>query len=877
MTSLAAVLTGHRALPIETVEQAMLRQTLFGGDLATNLLELGAIDETTLLSMVGLSLGLPTAEPGPLPPCTDALRARVPHTLPTQREVFPLPAPPGWLKLAVAERLSDSTVAELSIQTGSQIEQHVALRIRIQQATSRDFGVALDTRATRLLELLDGPRLPSTAPPSAAPPSAAPPSAAPPSAAASPPSRAPSKPPLSVRPVAVRARAAAVLSRSLLPKAARGNPGASTNRRRRGPFTAAMAEGALGQCASAGEALEVWSDFVSQYFESVALFALKNKALTLTRLRGAGEANQPSKFKTVGLDVSGSIAKACEQRNWHLACLGTQGTDQAVADGLGCGTTHKVLLVPVSVRGRVVAMILGDDGARDVELPQVGDVLSFTALVELALERLLVERKRHQKGPERRASGRKTPAPPAPAALVEETSAQLPPVEEASAPLPPVEPLSAPVAELGGFHPESPPTLRTTPDARTHASPPPDPHDGETVRAPEVERIAQAELTQILRDQAQVPAAAAFSTESPVGLESAGAAPGPFGSSVTKPGLISTRPGLMLESPQLPNHAGTKPGLPPAPPTSTNLFATPSSADKTGVKEVYGEECCALVEQLLDGDTSVIPALVELGDLAAGLLSQKLPGPLTPYSRPSRAENTRRASESGPVLRALVALGPVARPHVIARTTDPNASVRSWATRLLGELPGRQSAIAVARRLVQDRHPEVRRAAFAAGQMLGRDTDAGAALRGSLLTTAGDRGTVVTQRLSAIDALSDLRDVAAIPDLVGLLSDTNPGTAAAAQQALVVLTRQDFGFDGSKWLPWYETNRTRPRIEWLIDAVDHDSPTIRQLAAEELHTLSRLYVGDIDDADPEQRRRVQQKYREWYRNTPERASVSPRG
>ncbi len=346
---------------------------------------------------------------------------------------------------------------------------------------------------------------------------------------------------------------------------------------------------------------------------------------------------------------------------------------------------------------------------------------------------------------------------------------------------------------------------------------------------------------------------------------------------------ISTKPGLNPDPEAAFSETGTRLGLaedaqlaqagPPHAPAVAKL-ALPMELSGAPPSMDYGADCRDLVERLLAGDSSVLPELVELGDRAAAFLSHKLPGPFLNPTRPPRPDGPVRASEASLVLSALVAFGPVARPHVIAKSSDPNAQVRGWATRLLGELPGRQAAIAVARRLVQDRHPEVRRAAFGAAQMLSTDPDAAAALRGALLTTASDPAVVVTQRLAAIDALCDMRDTLAIPDLILLLSDPNPGTAAAAQQALVTLTRQDFGYSKDDWTSFYTLNETRHRLEWLIDALNHTNPTLRQLAAEELHAVSRIYVGDIDDRDEEQRLRVQRKYREWFRTTGGR-SVRP--
>jgi hypothetical protein len=175
--------------------------------------------------------------------------------------------------------------------------------------------------------------------------------------------------------------------------------------------------------------------------------------------------------------------------------------------------------------------------------------------------------------------------------------------------------------------------------------------------------------------------------------------------------------------------------------------------------------------------------------------------------------------------------------------------------------------MAVAQRLMHDRDAEVRRAAFAAGQLLANDPESALALRNSLSGAARNETLAVTQRLAALDALSDLRDAQATPSLWRLLQDTNPSIAAAAQQALVVLAGHDFGHDVDAWAHWWDRNCQRHRIEWLIDALIDDSSNVRQSAMEQLRQISRLYVGFFDDNVLEERVRVQERYRIWWQTT----------
>jgi HEAT repeat protein len=154
-----------------------------------------------------------------------------------------------------------------------------------------------------------------------------------------------------------------------------------------------------------------------------------------------------------------------------------------------------------------------------------------------------------------------------------------------------------------------------------------------------------------------------------------------------------------------------------------------------------------------------------------------------------------------------------------------------------------------------------------AGQLLTHDHESAQAIQSALAGAARNETLAVTQRLAALDALSDLRNGQAIPSLTKILIDTNPSIRAAARQTLCNLACRDFGYDIDAWSHWWAHNAQRHRVEWLIDSLSDDSATTRQAAFDELRAISRIYVGQYDDNVPEQRTRVQERYRQWWNET----------
>jgi hypothetical protein len=116
---------------------------------------------------------------------------------------------------------------------------------------------------------------------------------------------------------------------------------------------------------------------------------------------------------------------------------------------------------------------------------------------------------------------------------------------------------------------------------------------------------------------------------------------------------------------------------------------------------------------------------------------------------------------------------------------------------------------------------------------------------------------------AAAAALGTLRDVRAIPDLIDG-TDRDGVTAEECHRALVAITKQDFGTKSKKWKAWYEKNRLRTRIEWMLDGLAHDNDGVRLSASEELKRLTGEYFGYHYDLPKREREEARQKWLKWW-------------
>jgi hypothetical protein len=121
--------------------------------------------------------------------------------------------------------------------------------------------------------------------------------------------------------------------------------------------------------------------------------------------------------------------------------------------------------------------------------------------------------------------------------------------------------------------------------------------------------------------------------------------------------------------------------------------------------------------------------------------------------------------------------------------------------------------------------------------------------------------------MGALRALSDLHDPSSVPAVIECLDSGNDRIALAARATLLAITGDDLGPRRRRWLDWWEKMQHRPRVEWLLEALDHRDPQIRLTASQELQAITGEYFGyhyDLPERDREEARR---RWWDWWRTT----------
>ena len=253
-------------------------------------------------------------------------------------------------------------------------------------------------------------------------------------------------------------------------------------------------------------------------------------------------------------------------------------------------------------------------------------------------------------------------------------------------------------------------------------------------------------------------------------------------------------------------------------------------------------------------------ALLALGTDALPTLRDLFPGRLwfnrwEPHTRPPRGRSVSA------LCRTMVAFGEPAVPYVADLLKDEDPETRYYATLVAAELPHALLVEPLAATLFDDDQGVSRSALYALEAFQAEDgvEELKKSLRALAVASDADQ----RSRLLAMRTLAVLRDAECIPTLIPALSERST-LGEAAWRVLRMLTGQDFGTDEDAWRAWHEENGSRPRIEWLIESLDHDDPECRKIGSRDLIRMSGEDFGLDVDLPPAERRAVVEQYRKWW-------------
>jgi hypothetical protein len=135
------------------LQEALHAQTIFGGKLGTNLVELGYLNEMDLSNLLSRQLGIPCIEPGELEGVDPKVLAAVPLQLVKKHMVFPLQMEGRLLRLAMSDPTNLPALDDVIFATGLRIDLRVAPEILLVYAIEKNYDVPRMVRYIRAADM----------------------------------------------------------------------------------------------------------------------------------------------------------------------------------------------------------------------------------------------------------------------------------------------------------------------------------------------------------------------------------------------------------------------------------------------------------------------------------------------------------------------------------------------------------------------------------------------------------------------------------------------------------------------------------------------------------------------------------------------------
>jgi hypothetical protein len=871
--SLSTLMVRRGLATSREVEEALARQVLYGADLLTNLLEIADVNETRALEVLAEATGLFPVPHGKLPTVPTDLRALVSKDLAMKHAFVPLARESRGIVIAVPEPLAPEVVQALCFSLAAPIIQRVALAVRTKELLASDFAIPLERRYQRLLLKMEGaPVAPATLPPllqrsSDAPQSVIPPNELPKISSRAPPLRrelpsdedfddassaAPTQPDLEAdaRPISDRAK-----RRSVRPV-----------RRRRGPLTKDVAADEMDAATGRDEVLDLLFEYARQFFDYTVLFTVQSDLAEGWDSFGEGLTRDRVVLLGYPLEVPSFLASARRASRASSVVPGRDGLDALITRDLKLDASHAPLVVPLSVRARIVALLVGVSKSGAIEKDTVQEVATFAELTGAALERIIRQRKLSSMPvglPLPQAPQGRPNTPSAIASTPSLGTATTPSLGSEVAVYAP--PLDVPVAVREAVSSSddrverdaaearrvsSIPTSRPGPDLSHRDTPP-----GGTAAQPDVAAARTSD-----RALPSEPAARTHVLNETAALHFSSARPPPPADSSSSPiDLIRSENGASAGPSDVPraSSAGSRSVEAHRPPASTR---EPPVLPSVIVDVTF--EFATLVDRYLETlDEGAHGTLLRAGGAAMPAVMARFPGPLTIPASNLDHDPLPRVVDCGPLLRLIAGQRKVAVPFVLEHVNDPRVDHRLWSTFLFTELRYAEATRALVSRTFDD-EPHVRRVARDALRAISE-------LHPQVVTeTLGrialDHEVSPTQRRVVLDTLGNLRASHALTYLVDALADDSEEVTTAADYALVALTRHDFGGSRAAWRDFRDRWQRSHRIEWLIDALVTSSAELAAAAGEELVAITKQDFGYSSTLPPSEKIRAQGRFRDWW-------------
>jgi hypothetical protein len=421
---LSSLLVRDGVVGVKLLERAFQRQVIYGGSLDTNLLEMKAASEEQLVQYASLATGIPPATRSDLERANPAVVERCPEPMAREHGVVPLLADRDGLQILVRDPLALTSLEALAAALGAPVKPLLVLEYRFHVVMGRIFGLEVDSRFSTLAARLAREAAPASSP-------MRPESVVVGSPAlqreAEEPKRRPRKRPVSKPPVkdagGEELEAAGSTKATEVMTAVAAEPGAPDAAPASSPAATPSPAGAAAdevagappmaeappseglapedarlQLQSAAHRDEVFLILLralrSQTSYAALLTVQGGAAIGRVALASDPDLTAPIRDALIPLDVRSAFKQAIESGAPYIGPVATGDAEvDSMIERLGGCVPPAAVLLPVTLRGRAVAVAFGHRGRESFGISEVSGILPVAGAAADALHRLIMSRK----------------------------------------------------------------------------------------------------------------------------------------------------------------------------------------------------------------------------------------------------------------------------------------------------------------------------------------------------------------------------------------------------------------------------------------------------------------------------------------------------
>ncbi|MCX7958955.1 MAG: hypothetical protein N3B13_07900, partial [Deltaproteobacteria bacterium] len=265
-------------------------------------------------------------------------------------------------------------------------------------------------------------------------------------------------------------------------------------------------------------------------------------------------------------------------------------------------------------------------------------------------------------------------------------------------------------------------------------------------------------------------------------------------------------------------------------------------------------------------NSSAYDQLIAEKEKALPYIAKRFPGKLKIDLLMQTSSDISDVEEHSNLIQLIVGIGREAIPFIAPLMKSDNHTIRFYAVFIFSKLRYPE-AIPYLLEAIFDASPKI---SLVAIEVLNRYRSFPkfsivlSRLRSELVSNDNDK-----VRIAAL-SLGQFKDLESVPQLIKLLSSKSESVRESALNSLRDICKEDLGTNPKDWTKWWQKHSKTPRILWMIEGLSHRDENIRYLSIEELRELTGEFFGYFYDAPKKERDRAVERWKEWWKTEGEK-------